>query len=366
MSTSSATHHWGLYALLSISALLSACGGGETTVTPAQTRTATTERITSSSAEASTVTPEFIALMEKNAQLNAAELKREQKNSASNIRSVGSVTAQMADTVIPVYRFLNGSKLYHFYTASQTERDSIISNLPQFQYEGIAFYANSEPARGLSPVHRFYNSRTGVHMYSISDEERANIAANMPSFTDEGVAYYASKVSATGTSELRRFYIRDKGVHFYSASSTEADAIRASLPNYVDEGPAFYTLNAEWSKPPLVDLTGSWTLTAHDADGADWSGSTLVVESQYPVEGAEQLVGQMNRYRNGVYQGYERIWGRFYPDGTLDLPTYAVSTKYGLFPKYKAQLNVAGNQIIEGIWLGTPAGTWTAVRTPSN
>ena len=364
MSIFSITRRWGFAASLSLLALLSACGGGQTSSPSAHTRTAAVDQTASTSVEESAVTPEFTALMEKNAKLNAAELKSAQKNSVSNIRSVGSAQAQMADTVIPVYRFLNTKQLYHFYTASQAERNNLIANLPQFQYEGVAFYANGEPARGLSPVHRFYNSRTGVHMYSISEEERANITANMPSFADEGVAYYASKVSATGTSELRRFYIRNKGIHFYSADRTEAENIRASLPNYVDEGPAFYTLTNAWTKPPVVDLTGSWTLTAHDANGVDWSGSTLVFESQYPVEGNYRLVGQMNLYRNGVYDSYQRIWGLLYPDGTLDLPIYAVSIKYGIYPKYKAKLNVAGDRIIEGTWLGTPAGTWSAVRTP--
>lgn len=364
MSPHTLVRRWVVPALLSLTALLSACGGGSTAPSSTEAHSAETESSASISADEAAATPAFTALMEKHAQLNAQELKTAQRGMASNLRSVGTVRAQMADSVIPVYRFFNTKKAAHFYTASQAERDSITASLPTFQYEGIAFYASNAPTRGLSPVHRFYNSKTGVHMYSISEEERASIAANATSFADEGAAFYASKVSATGTAELRRFYVRNKGIHFYSASSTETENIRATMPNFVDEGPAFYTLNDEWTQPPEVDLTGSWTLTAHDSEGADWSGSVLVVEAQYPVNGANQLVGQLERYRNGVYQGYERIWGRFYPDGTLDLPTYAVSTKYGVNPKYKAKLNVAGDKMTEGTWLGSPAGTWTAVRTP--
>lgn len=362
MSIFSITRRWGLAALLSASALLGACGGGQTT-SNAPTRTAATESA-SSSPDAATVTSEFTAQMGENAQLNAAELERAQKNAVSGLRPAGLVQAQFADTVLPVYRFLNTKKLYHFYTASQAERDSLLANQPEFLYEGIAFHANSEPARGLSPVHRFYNSSTGVHMYSISDEERANIAAHLPSFTDEGTAFYASKVSTTGTSELRRFYVRDRGIHFYSASSTEADTIRATLPNFVDEGPAFYTLNDQWTKPPVVDLTGTWTLTAQDSGGADRSGSKLVVQSQTPQPGTDYstVTGQMEQHENGSLI-YDSFVGEFHADGTLVLYKY-VFFVHQYYKTWTATLNVAGNTMLDGHSLDGTPWTWTAVRVP--
>ena len=40
----------------------------------------------------------------------------------------------------PVYRFLNNSNHTHFFTSDSLEKDSIISSLPVYQYEGVAWY----------------------------------------------------------------------------------------------------------------------------------------------------------------------------------------------------------------------------------
>ena len=42
---------------------------------------------------------------------------------------------------IPIYRFFNTDTSTHFYTASATERDSVLQNSPAYNYEGIACYA---------------------------------------------------------------------------------------------------------------------------------------------------------------------------------------------------------------------------------
>ena len=42
---------------------------------------------------------------------------------------------------LPIYRFFNPTTGAHFYTPSEAERDNVEANLPEFQSEGVAYYA---------------------------------------------------------------------------------------------------------------------------------------------------------------------------------------------------------------------------------
>ena len=44
---------------------------------------------------------------------------------------------------LPVYRFNTGT--YHFYTISESEKNYVLQNYPNFTLEGIAFYARTGP-----------------------------------------------------------------------------------------------------------------------------------------------------------------------------------------------------------------------------
>ncbi|MEM8829844.1 MAG: hypothetical protein AAGE96_10855 [Cyanobacteria bacterium P01_G01_bin.19] len=47
----------------------------------------------------------------------------------------------MGDT-IPIYRFYEPSLGVHFYTPDEVEKDFVIDNLDNYDFEGIAYYAN--------------------------------------------------------------------------------------------------------------------------------------------------------------------------------------------------------------------------------
>ena len=91
----------------------------------------------------------------------------------------------------PVFRFYNGNTGAHFYTISQSERDSVVSNLPVFQYEGVRWYAQTTSGNASIPIYRFYNQRTGAHFYTVSASERDFVIANYAEFKYEGIAYNA-------------------------------------------------------------------------------------------------------------------------------------------------------------------------------
>ena len=90
----------------------------------------------------------------------------------------------------PVYRFLNQDKGVHLYTVSEVERDAV-QNLDNFSFEGEVFSAYTTEVEGTIPIYRFFNATTGAHFYTPSEVERDAVLANLPDFQSEGIAYYA-------------------------------------------------------------------------------------------------------------------------------------------------------------------------------
>ena len=145
-----------------------------------------------------------------------------------------------------VYRFFNPDLGVHFYTASNAERDDIIANLPNYVYEGESYLAAAEtadPLTGARPVYRFFNQNTGAHLYTMSESERDAINGNLPNYNYEGVAYYGYESDRPGATPLYRFYNPAIDAHFYTPSAAERDAVLANLPDYQlenNDGIAFY------------------------------------------------------------------------------------------------------------------------------
>lgn len=95
-----------------------------------------------------------------------------------------------AGVPLPVYRFLNRETGVHLYTISETERDAV-KNSDSFTYEGYAFFAYETEVEGSIPIYRFFNSSSGAHFYTPSFSEKNYIEDNLPEFESEGIAYYA-------------------------------------------------------------------------------------------------------------------------------------------------------------------------------
>lgn len=91
---------------------------------------------------------------------------------------------------IPVYRFLNEDTGVHLYTISVAERDAT-QELSNFSFEGEAFFAYEIEVENSIAIYRFFNPNTGAHFYTPSEVERNNLEANLPEFQSEGIAYYA-------------------------------------------------------------------------------------------------------------------------------------------------------------------------------
>ena len=265
----------GWFSAVLVATMLAACGGGQElseslNAQPKSSADAATATGTETNSPPSTQT---IALQEQGARLNAQELEQVAQtgvlpapfegpllsgaegstaatlNPPAASKSLGE--QKSAASRVPAYRFFNTQTGAHFYTTSETERNTVQATLPQYNYEGPAFHVSSTTVPGLSPVHRFFNTLTGVHFYTISENERANVATNLPQFTYEGIAYYASTLSGTGYTPLYRFFYASRGFHFYTNTQSERDNIIANLPQYSYEGIGYYVLGDDWQTPAI-------------------------------------------------------------------------------------------------------------------
>lgn len=141
-----------------------------------------------------------------------------------------------------VYRFFNPSVGVHFYTASEGERDFVQENLSDVydfesaSYVGAPHDQDGDEFTGARPVYRFFNTSTGVHLYTINELERDSIIENLPNYNFEGVAYYGFETEQPGTEALYRFYNPVIDAHFYTPSAAERDNVLSDLPDYQLEG----------------------------------------------------------------------------------------------------------------------------------
>ena len=108
-----------------------------------------------------------------------------------NYEGVAFQTEATAQTGHAVYRFYNTNMDSHFYTISDYERDFVRQNLSNYQYEGQVFYAYDNNSSGdHEALYRFFNTATGTHFYTASVVERDSVVANLPSFQYEGIGFY--------------------------------------------------------------------------------------------------------------------------------------------------------------------------------
>lgn len=162
-----------------------------------------------------------------------------------------------ADTTITVYRFWNGATGTHFYTASEAERDHVVATWPAiFRLEGRAYEIDTTTGRATQPLYRFYNRRTGTHFYTATDGERDDVITRFGYlFSYEGPAYNViPSTQGTDTPVYRFHNLTKPGVHFYTASGSERDRVITKLGwAYRYEGIAFFVSSVpQESRTPVI------------------------------------------------------------------------------------------------------------------
>lgn len=91
-------------------------------------------------------------------------------------------TEQVPGTV-PLYRFWSSAYRGHFYTADEAEMNNVRAMWPDvWSFEGVAYYVYPPGASApdTAPVYRFWGSSVSHHFYTASNSERDTVIANWP------------------------------------------------------------------------------------------------------------------------------------------------------------------------------------------
>jgi len=169
-----------------------------------------------------------------------------------NMSHNGAVTAAQFEpgTLHKFYQSSNGS---YFFTASPEEAASVFNGLPNWKYQGPAFYTLGDPkGKGNKPVYRFLNKYAKTHFYTILDSERDNVIANLSEWYQyEGVAFFGRTDQPKGYKPVYRFWLAKTASHYFTISENEKEyLIRYADPEYIAyEGVAWYAAPLSEEKP---------------------------------------------------------------------------------------------------------------------
>jgi hypothetical protein len=178
--------------------------------------------------------------------------------------------AAYAATPVNVYRFYSPGAGTHFYTASDAEMVQVRQTLSSvMSYDGVAYTVDSASPAATQGLYRFYDMRSGNHFYTASDAERDSVISGLSSvYRYEGVAYMVSAVAASGAVPVYRFYnVRGEGAYFYTASAAERDNVIATLgATFRYEGIAYWVPTAPQAPVPVVPPAPTGDLAVAQAD----------------------------------------------------------------------------------------------------
>jgi len=139
------------------------------------------------------------------------------------------IDAANASAKIPLYRFARNDNPSHFFTASEAEKNVILSDLAQyFTLEGPSHYVFASQIANTYPVFRIYNSSSGAHFYTANESERDNVLASMDWFRLEGIAFFVFLSPEPGTVPIYRFYVPQTGSHYFTADEAEKNSLLSS------------------------------------------------------------------------------------------------------------------------------------------
>ena len=157
----------------------------------------------------------------------------------------GTTIALTADT-IGVYRFFDSNYGTHFFSASSSEKDTILATRPDLVYEGVGLQSidPNAPDPNASPVYRFFDTTYGTYFFTASTSERDSVIASRPDLVYEGTGFIEHVAQQPGDTAVYRFFDTRYGTHFYTADANERATIVATRPDLVDEGTGFYAPKA--------------------------------------------------------------------------------------------------------------------------
>jgi uncharacterized repeat protein (TIGR02543 family) len=164
------------------------------------------------------------------------------------------------DGRIPVYHFWSPTLETHFFTIWPEEKQYLIDTWESvWTFQGISYFTlpeGSDP--NLAPVYRFWSPTLSSHFYTVTESERDSLVANYPTiWILEGVAFYvfAEGRQPTDAAPVYRLWSPSLGCHFYTADTKERDEL---AQNYSDtwmlEGIAWYAYPPQWDSRQALEI----------------------------------------------------------------------------------------------------------------
>lgn len=164
-----------------------------------------------------------------------------QSPDASDIELVATWKAKTIAQV-SMHRLYNPNSGEHFYTASTTERDSLVKL--GWKYEGIGW---SAPESSNTPVYRLYNPNAGDHHYTLDAKEKDELVRI--GWRDEGIGWYSDDEQAIPV--YRQYNPNAKaGAHNYSSSMDEHQGLIEK--SWKGEGIGWYGLPPKESEQSSI------------------------------------------------------------------------------------------------------------------
>jgi hypothetical protein len=177
-------------------------------------------------------------------QINYEGMRATLKNSVLRINYFAP--EPVAPPTVDVYRFWSPLTGTHFYTISEDEAQNLIANYASaWSYEGTAYCTLADDVDpSATPVHRFWSPLTGSHFYTASASEADNLITNWAhAWIYEGVAFYAypEGLQPANTYPVYRFWSPLTGSHFFTMDESEAQNLLANYAwAWTFEGIAWY------------------------------------------------------------------------------------------------------------------------------
>ena len=112
-------------------------------------------------------------------------------------------------TTDDIHRFYQFEKGFHLYTTDDNEinvvQEQSAAGQLSYQYEAEKYTVLSdnkdaltgETLEGVKPVYRFFNTDTGAHLYTTDENEKSVIEDTLPNYNSEGIKYYAFESEPT-------------------------------------------------------------------------------------------------------------------------------------------------------------------------
>ena len=152
-----------------------------------------------------------------------------------------------SSTYTSLYRFWSAGYNGHFFTNSLSERTEVANDNPNWMFEGLAYDVvalTNNICNDLQAqmVHRFWSDVYNRHFYTKDVNELADLITNDPNWSYEGPVFCAYSGQIPGSTPVYRFYSPVYSGHFYTHDLSEKNGLESNNPNWNYEGVAYYAM----------------------------------------------------------------------------------------------------------------------------